>query len=163
MVFALVLTAVVIVAIAIGWKVWLASKGVLRSLPELKRSLTDLLEWGSEKGVLIITPRGTNRFVQFNRYELSTGRHGLELAFPDADWSREFFRQLRQYCDDMGIAYDVRAGVNHPMPFLTIDCQTDIDKAHDLVTCIVERIFGMRPDSKYHVLFYNLRSPARRA
>ncbi len=159
----IVLTTLAMLALFIAWRVWLASKGVLRSLHELKRSLTELLEQGSENGVLIITPRGTKKFVQFNRYELSTGRSGLELGFPSADWSREFFKKLKEYCDTEGIAYDIQTGVNYAMPFLTIDCQTDIDKAHDLITRIVERIFGMHPDRQYHVLFYNLRLPVQRA
>lgn len=152
------LTGVTMLALALGRQLWLATKGILRSLPELKNALRQLLEWGADTGFVVIIPRGTKYFVQFKSYILRDGRRGMEMSFPKADWSKQFFGRLQQYCDANGVGYEIRIGENDPMSFLVVDCQTDIDRAHDLIKAVVGEIFGLNVDRQYHVTFYDLAS-----
>jgi len=157
-VVSILLTAATMLVLALAWRLWLGSKGALHSLPELKRSLRQLLECGANTGFIIITPRGTKYFIQFNSYVLRDGRRGMEMAFPNADWSKEFFARLKAYCDANGIAHEIQFGNDHPMRFLVVDCQADIDRTHDLIKGIVGDVFGLNVDRQYHVLFYDFTS-----
>ena len=144
----------------VGWRAWLASKGVPKSLEELKGALEQLLEWGRSNGFLVITPIGSNAFIQFNKYMLSATEAGLELSFPRAAWSRDYFSAVEQLCDGEAIEYRIEHRPDNHMEFLTIDCRDDIPLAHKLTAQILTRVFdipGAGTGKRFRVLFYNIR------
>jgi hypothetical protein len=151
---------VVAVLLFVGWRVWLASKGVPKSLEELRSALQQLLEWGRSNGFIVITPIGSNSFLQFNKYMLTSTEGGLELSFPRAGWSRQYFSSVERLCDREAINYRIEHRPDSHMEFLTIDCKNDIQLAHKLAAQILTQVFRT-PDAeagkKFRVLFYNIR------
>ena len=86
------------VALAIALiAVWLvpASRGAPRRSDQLEAALDQLLNCELQQAFLSIRPKfATNKFLQFDRYPMSDDRMGIELAFPNAPWSDDYFPKV---------------------------------------------------------------------
>jgi hypothetical protein len=58
---------------------------------DLKTVADLLLRSGREGGFIVITEKGSGRFVQFRKYIHRKGEFGLELGFPKAPWSETYY------------------------------------------------------------------------
>lgn len=133
-----------------------ATKGVSRSYEDLKRPLQDLLSRGLENATLIIDHKRSHRFVQFKKYTRSREQSGIELFFPKAEWSREYFERLQNYCQIEGFSTrSVFGDDENRMEFLCIDLNGDVEKAHAVLGNVLQKIFGLSPKEKYYVLLQN--------
>ena len=131
----------------------LCQGGILRTSEQLSRPLQDLIERGRGDGYVILRLEGSNRFIQFNKYT-NQGGDGIELSFPNADWSREYFGKLQSVCNAEGIPYRVSTG-SDGMSFVDIDCGIDIDFALGLVNTINARVFCTPTSPRYVVSLRN--------
>lgn len=119
-------------------------------LAAIRRHLDRLLRQGYDRGCVVVAFKGTDAFIQFRKYIHAKGDHGLELGFPDAEWSREFFPHLSEWCGQNGFAYDLdRNSQGGGLDFLYVDTGNDLDAAMRLVEGIVTDIFGLEPDSPF--------------
>lgn len=132
------------------------SKGVRRSATELRRPIADLLKRGYDGGILIIQHTRSEIFLQFRKYIRSRGDYGIELGFPRAKWSEEYFSRLSDYCDDHGIDYILdpseQAG---PIQFLHVDFGQDYDRAYWFTKNVLRDIFNLSSEATYYVHLNN--------
>ena len=92
-------------------------------------------------------------FAMRSKYT-NQGGDGIELSFPNADWSREYFGKLQSVCNAEGIPYRVSTG-SDGMSFVDIDCGIDIDFALGLVNTINARVFCTPTSPRYVVSLRN--------
>lgn len=135
-----------------------ATKGVLRDYEHLEGALADLLNRGLDNGTLFIKHKNSHRFVQFRKYIRSRINYGIELHFPNAAWSRNYFQRLQDYCETEGLTTTRIVGddENH-MEFLCVDFKCDIERAHAVLGYILHQIFNLPAWEKYYVRLWNAR------
>lgn len=119
-------------------------------LAAIRKHIERLLRQGYDRGALVLTFKGTDAFIQFRKYIHAKGDQGLELGFPDAEWSREFFPRLAEWCEQNGFSHDIAhnsegGGLN----FLHVDTGDDLDAAMRLVEGIVTDIFSLEPNARF--------------
>lgn len=61
---------------------------------DLRRFFKVLLEDCTDGSLLIIEHESSKRFIQFVKYSSANSNLILHFAFPDAPWSRKYFKQL---------------------------------------------------------------------
>lgn len=109
-------------------------------------ALADTMEDGS---VLVIEHEGSDRFIQFVKYERSAGTV-LGFAFPDAPWSRPYFEPLRTALAERGVDYSVSETSDEATSrFLEVECSRDpIASALELAQIAVS-VMGLRDDDRF--------------
>ncbi len=119
-------------------------KGPGKTLDELIVPIEDLLKRGYDGGILLIDISHTDYFIQLRKYIARPGNYGIEVCFPNSDWSRHFFRKLEKLCKREGIKYEITEKTHiSPVEFLCIDFGKDSHAAHEFVKKIILEIFGM--------------------
>ena len=87
--------------------------------------LDGLMDTMRDGSVLVIEHEGSDRFIQFVKYERPSGVV-VSFAFPDAPWSREYFDSLRMALADRSIDYSVsETGDEMTRRFLEVECKGD--------------------------------------
>ena len=120
----------------------------------IREHLAHLLRQGYDQGCAVLAFKGTEAFIQFRKYIHAKGDSGLELGFPDAEWSREYFPKLVEWCEKNGFSSNLDCnsqggGLN----FLHVDTGDDLDRAMQLVEGIVIDIFGLESDTRFFCQF----------
>lgn len=130
---------------------------VHRKIPQLdlETYLDILLRSGFEGGFIVIRLPKDPRFIQFaRRYE---GHPGLELGFPNAPWSREYFRVLQQVLQRHEIPYFTKRmaeeGEEPVTEFLYVNSGEDVYAAGDLSRTIFQEVFGLDEDTRVELYF----------
>ncbi len=119
-------------------------KGPARTLDELIVPIQDLLKRGYDGGLLFIYIPHTKYFIQLRKYVTGPGSYGIELCFPDCDWSRHLFGKLEEICKQERIKYEITEKTRiSPVEFLCIDFGKDSNVAHEFVKKIILEVFGM--------------------
>ncbi|WP_446011135.1 hypothetical protein [Candidatus Electrothrix sp.] len=152
-----VILIVLLCCFIVGLIVLRGFKGPTRSLETVKRPIQDLLVRGYNGGFLIIDVSGTNYFIQLRKYIISSNNYGIELSFPKAKWSEQFFRSLTEYCDLSQVKYSISKSTepHNELDFLNIDFGKDTHKAHNFVKTIITEIFGLKEDVELFVRLEN--------
>ena len=120
------------------------------SLEELPEVLGFALRSCFNDGFVVIEAEGTELFVQFKKYILRDGTYGLELGFPDAEWSTVFAPKLRQALETAGIAFrEQPEQVGLVRSFILVDCQQSIDLANRVTRLCFLEIFGLQEDARF--------------
>ena len=120
------------------------------SLEELPKTLSFALRSCFNGGFVVIEAEGSELFVQFKKYIFRDGTYGLELGFPDAEWSTDFAPKLRQALETEGIAFrDQPEQVGLVRSFILVDCEQDIDLAHRVTRLCFLEIFGLQEDTRF--------------
>src|SRR5690554_258336 len=83
----------------LGWRILLASKGVLRPLNCVRQAIDDLMVYGKDGAILIATIKSRTEFVQFRKYVANRKQEGCELSFPRAQWSAQYFTKVEALCN----------------------------------------------------------------
>lgn len=121
-----------------------------QSFDDIRGRLDQLLRSGFDQGFVVFKFKGSECFIQFRKYIHAKGDYGLELGFPDADWSRAYFPLVAEYCTRNDIPYTIGPhNVGDEMEFLHADVGKDTDAAFRLVGDIVEHVFRMPRDTAY--------------
>lgn len=133
-----------------------AAKGPVRTIGQLQRPLEDLLQRGFDGGVLFIDHIGSPKFLQYSKYIHRKGEYGIELGFPDAEWSKEFYPEVKKICELKGFEYRQEGSNQHnELVFLNVDCGMNTKMAYQLARDILTEIFGCSDDDRYHVRLLN--------
>ncbi len=153
----LVWIIIILAVICIGLLILRGVKGPAHTLESISKPIEDLLVRGYDDGFLIIDASGTNYFIQLRKYIITSDNYGIELSFPKADWSKNFFIQLIDYCDRSGIKYSLSKedSMKNALEFLHIDFGKDVNKAHGLIKKIITEIFGLSKSTKLFVRLEN--------
>lgn len=135
------------------------NKVATAGLVEIRNRLELLLRRGYDQASVIISFENANAFLQFRKYIHAKGDVGLELNFPQAEWSRDYFPKLSEWCPLNGFTYDIehdvqggRLGflqVDAGEDILHVDTSEDLDKAMRLVEGTITQVFGLKPDTEF--------------
>jgi hypothetical protein len=127
-----------------------ASETVKQTFDDIRGQLEQLLKSGFDQGFVIFQFKDGGRFIQFRKYIHAKGDYGLELAFPKADWSVEFFPLVARCCDRLNISHTVGPHTRGDgLEFLHADLGRDTDMAFRLVCSIVDDVFRISRDTQY--------------
>lgn len=136
--------AVLIVAAGVTLLVRRAIKGPAYTVETLAGPILGLLRQGYNGGFLIISVEQSQKFVQLNKYIQGPGRIGLELAFPRAAWSVDFYPSLERWCKAKKVPYRIsRSGHEDPLEFLFVDLGRDVAYVHGFVSDVFREILGV--------------------
>lgn len=121
-----------------------------QSFDDIRGRLNQLLRQGFDQGFVIFKFNNGECFIQFRKYIHAKGDYGLELAFPKADWSRDFFPLVAECCKKNDIPYTVGPHkTGDKMEFLHADVGQDTEAAFRLVGGIVDDAFRMSRETEY--------------
>jgi hypothetical protein len=121
-----------------------------QSFDDIRGRLDQLLRCGFDQGFVIFKFQGSDCFIQFRKYIHAKGDYGLELGFPKADWSRDYFPLVAECCTKNHIPYTIGPhNIGDDMEFLHADVGKDTDAAFRLVGDIVDHAFRISRDTDY--------------
>ena len=133
-----------------------ASKGPAHSIESIERPIKDLLKRGYNGGFLTIDSPRSKKFLQLRKYINAPGDYGIELCFPNTEWSTQIFKKLKNFCIKSGIDYSIaKEDPSGPLEFLYIDFGKDDYKAHECLKKILLEIFELDKNTKLFVKLEN--------
>lgn len=125
-------------------------------LPDLPLFINHLLKAGMNNGYLVITESNTKRFVQLSKY-IDKATFGIELAFPKAEWSLQFYPSFLDLLKKKDIEYTIIEKLdNEDLEFIKIDFRKDSEKAFDLVKDIFIDVFECDDGLKLFLKLHNV-------
>lgn len=143
----LVIAAIIIIRIL--YKLPEAYKAVGHKYEALKYYLEILLNRGYDKGFLIIRIKSSKKFIQIRKYVNSIDEYGIELGFPKAKWSLEYFKDLEDMCIQNNINYEYV--YEEPLDFIYIDFNSNIEYAYNTIKKILIEIFNQNENSRFFI------------
>ena len=142
--------ALAIILIAI-WMVP-ASRGASVGSGQLESPLRHLLTCDLEDVFLTVRPRFSQvKFVQFARYRADDGAYGLELAFPSAPWSEDFFPKVVTAASSQGLPYEIEEAKGDVARFVFVRFGDSVETAAAFARSILDEIFNYSPNYKFRV------------
>ena len=125
-----------------------------RTLANLEDVVADFLMRGFEGATLTVHHRKPDIWVRFRKYIVAKGEFGIELCFSDTLSSTKYFAQLREYCVENNISFEIKAEVQaQSTRFLCVDCGRDASKAHGLAVTLLTGIVCLPENSLYEMEF----------
>ncbi|MDD2601165.1 MAG: hypothetical protein PHO37_18400 [Kiritimatiellae bacterium] len=134
--------------------IWHASRGVVRNLECIEAALNELLRRGYDCGFLVIKVSYSTKFVQIRKYITCPGKYGIQLAFPNARWSKKYFPRIIQICN----SYDTnrcRIDYTGELEFLYFDFGKDLKQASQCVKQILVDAFSVTCKTKLFIKLEN--------
>ncbi|MEM7049909.1 MAG: hypothetical protein AAF604_09620 [Acidobacteriota bacterium] len=139
---------------------WLSRRpGKHRRVPqlELEKYLDRLLRSGLEGGLAIIEVPKTEEFIQFKKIFKPNRRFSIELGFPLAPWSTEFYSQVREILESNNWAYfRSSTGDETVREFTLADFGNDVKPAGDCSRLILREAFRLQPEDTVTVLLQSI-------
>jgi len=149
-------TIVVVFLLSLGLFLRRASKGPARTPETLEWPIRGLLRQGYNGGYLLIKVARSNKFLQLDKYIRAPGEYGIELAFPKAEWSLQYFERLLDFCRNHGIEFRISSSSpGDPMEFLCIDFGNDYVRANDIVRKILVSVLDTPKDHRVYFKLEN--------
>ena len=130
--------------------IYIAMKRRPRKLADLNVALDILLKRGFDCGVLIVDHAKSKNFVQFRKYIQKKGVYGIELGFPNVEWSKEFIPDVKMQADKYDLIISKPPWAEDKDAFLVIDFVRDTDKAYQFMRAIFLDVFGASEDDIYY-------------
>ena len=122
----------------------------------IERPISDLLNRGYNGAFLIIDISHTKYFLQLRKYINAPGEYGIELCFPNANWSNKFIQKLTELCNHEEIKYSItKENDKESLEFLCIDFDKDSHVAYKFVRRILLEIFKVDEAVKLFVRLEN--------
>jgi hypothetical protein len=141
----------ILVISCVAFFVWRGVKGPAHTLETIEKPIKDLLKRGYDGGFLILSVSRSKCFVQLRKYIKESGLYGIELCFPNANWSAQYFEALIDFCIREDIEYLIaKENTDGPLEFLYIDFNRDIQKAHRYIKKIFKEILGVDENVKLY-------------
>lgn len=129
-----------------------AAKGRKRNLSQLQKPLDELLRRGFDGGTLVVEHVATEKFLQFRKYISCEGVYGIDMYFPEVDWSQEFISSFRRVCSLEGLEVDeIMQGIDSPVHFLRVGFNNKSDVAYLFMKKVVFEVFEIPPDELFYV------------
>ncbi len=136
--------------------IWRGVKGPSHTLKTIGGPISDLLKRGYNDGFLIIDISHSKYFLQLRKYIHSRGNYGIELHFPNVEWSERLFKKLTSFCKRAGIQYTIaEEKADIPIEFLHIDFEKDVFRAHNTIKNIILKVFKLDESVKLFVRLEN--------
>jgi len=152
----IIIALLLLCALGIVLLVYKGMKGPSRTLEDLIVPIQDLLRRGYDGGILLIDVAHKKYFLQLRKYIVGAGNYGIELCFPNSDWSHDVFQKLREICNREKIEYVItEKNDTSPIEFLCIDFGKDSYAAHEFIKRIILELFGMDNNVKLFVRLEN--------
>jgi len=144
---------IILLGVLICVFIWRATKGAPRNIDSLEAAIYDLLRRGYDKGFLLIQISDSGKFIQVRKYIKGPGDYGIQLAFPNAEWSQIYFDAAKEYCVKSGfngyVAYD---GL---LEFLYVDFGTNVENANRCIKGVLKEVLGVTPQTELFVRLEN--------
>lgn len=155
-IYTLLIIALTLLALAgLVYAYQIISKGVLKAAEDLKSIINQLLQLGFDRGTLVIQEKNSGKFIQFRKYIDNNGSSGLELGFPNANWSEKYFGDAIQYFEENKVPYLVRREGIDGMEFLLVNLEQNVDKAYK-VCCDLFELMDVSLENKFHIMMNNV-------
>ena len=107
-------------------------------------------------GYLVITEINSKYFVQLAKY-IYRNTYGIELTFPKAEWSSNYYDDLLVILKQQNIDYEIIEKVgNDDLEFIKVDFKKDSEGAFELVKKIFIQVFGFDNDLKLFLELNNV-------
>jgi hypothetical protein len=74
---------------------------------------------------MFIEHEGSDRFVQFAKYQLDNSRTILHFGFPDAPWSRQYFDAIVKVLEKLDVGHKITTGEAQIHRFVEVDLALD--------------------------------------
>ena len=121
-----------------AWKTWVMSDQTWGLHDHGLDKAREVVEWALrhclDRGMMVVSARGTEHQVLLRKYIRLFGDRGLVFGFPDAQWSRQYIPRLCSELDARSIRF---RKANEPYGqvnvVLHVDCGQDLDGVADLV------------------------------
>lgn len=110
---------------------------------QVGRFIEELLLYGFDGGYLMFDIPALRAFIQLTKYIDEKGV-GIELAFPLAEWSREYYTTLKREFAKMQIDFRIeKTGESTPKvpEFVIVDFFGDVSQATKVVDVILNQVF----------------------
>ncbi|RLA28417.1 MAG: hypothetical protein DRR11_16695 [Gammaproteobacteria bacterium] len=134
--------------------VWLvpAGRGASRRSDQLEVALDQLLKCELEQAFLSIRPKfAATKFLQFGRYPIGDSRLGIELAFPSAAWSDDYFPKIVTAASQRGLKYEVQELKGEVNRFVFVQFEDSAYQAAAFAQSVLTDVFGFAPDYNFRV------------
>lgn len=132
------------VVLFIAWVMLRGVKGPAYTLETVQKPINGLLKQGYNGGFLIIDISGSKYFFQLRKYIHAPGDYGIELCFPHAKWSINFFQEVVSLCNRDGLIYSIRTeNADGSLEFLYVDFEKNVALAHKCLKNILLEVFGL--------------------
>ena len=127
---------------------------------DFQRFIEGLIRQGSNGSLLFIKHQKSNRFVQFAKYITEDSEIVINFGFPDANWSKSYFKPLIEALDKAEFDYQVQ-GTRDASEFVTRFLEVnkkvdDVEKAAEefsLIAKIAFSVMGIGDREKYRIHF----------
>jgi hypothetical protein len=117
---------------------------------QLPKVLEFALQSCLNDGTIVIENRRFEHFVQFKKYIQRDRKFGLELGFPNADWSTKHSQKLRNFLTTNNIPFREKSeNVGQVNSFTLVDCGQDINLAVRLARLCFLDVFGLASDVRF--------------
>ena len=131
-------------------------RGVKQS--EVEHFIRGLIAQCDDGSLLFIEHEHSDRFVQFAKYETKEFGTVLHFGFPDAPWSREYFKRVALEIEDAGMNYSIRSTGEEPVRrFIDVDIEVNkvdsIEEKGAKLAQIAFRATGLGQHEKYRVRY----------
>jgi hypothetical protein len=112
--------------------------------PEYRpRLLQILLHQGHDGWLMFVKRRSGTEFLRYRKYIRRPGYPGIELAFPEAPWARNYIKPLKRLLDDRGARYVVTTVPEEPVSAcVLVDFGKDVRLAAEVGLAIVSDVLG---------------------
>lgn len=131
-------------------------KGPAKTLETIEKPIADLLKRGYDGGFLIIDIARTKHFLQLRKYINKPNEYGIELCFPNTNWSTNYFHQLIDLCRHEKIEHSItKKDGKQSIEFLCIDFAKDAHTAYTFVKRILIEILQVDVAGKFFVRLEN--------
>jgi hypothetical protein len=131
-------------------------KGPAKTLKTIGKPISDLLRRGYNGAFLVIDVSHTKYFLQLRKYISAPGEYGIELFFPNAKWSINFFNKLIDLCENEKIRYSLtKKNDNEQLEFLCIDFAKNSHDAYSFIKRILLEVFEVNEDTKLFIRLEN--------
>jgi len=118
--------------------------------------ITALLNQGYSGGTLTFQVRKRDAFLQMMKY-VGRKRSGIQLDFPLARWSENYYDRARTVLAARGIGFvEENTGRTDTKSFLTVDFGTDVSVATRVVRLLAGEVLGVDMEHDMVAYFQNV-------
>jgi hypothetical protein len=112
---------------------------------------------------MFIEHEGSDRFVQFAKYQLDNSRTILHFGFPDAPWSRQYFDTIVKMLQTLNISHKITTGGAQIHRFAEVDLVLDdLDNTVTIGARIAQAAFevmGLTENARFKIHYRGDLSP----
>jgi hypothetical protein len=128
-----------------SYKVWKEPRDYESMAPTFRR----LLRSGLNGGFIVITHARSKLWIQLSKYIRATGDYGIELSFPEVEWTRPYFARVQALVEAHRLPSRIVIASDGTR-FLDIDFAADLETALATGRAIFRDVFGASLTDRFH-------------